>query len=435
LNAKINELLPSHAFTDHKLTNFMRPQINIKRKIFNDPVYGFISINNETIFDIIEHPYFQRLRRIKQLGLTHLVYPGALHTRFHHSLGAMHLMQIAVSELTSKGHEISKEEAFGVETAILLHDIGHGPYSHALEHSIVKGISHEKISALFIDRFSDIFGERLEITKSIFNQTYKKQFLSKLVSSQFDMDRLDYLRRDSFFSGVSEGIINYERLLNMLNVVNDEPVIEAKGIYSVEKFLTARRLMYWQVYLHKTVLAAEYMLMHLLKRAKELATEGVSLFASPTLDYFLKNEITFEMFQEDKSVLEQFSKLDDYDIFSAMKVWKDHPDKILSTFSKSLVDRRLFRNEIQNTPFTNEYIEEIKEKTKKQYQLTKHELGYFVFSDKTSNYAYTPGSDSINILFKDGTVNDIGIVSDDLNITLLAKPTTKYFLCYPKDIG
>ena len=413
----------------------MRPQKNNKRKIFNDPVYGFISINNDMIFDIIEHPYFQRLRRIKQLGLTHMVYPGALHTRFHHSLGAMHLMQIAVSELRSKGHDITEDEAFGVETAILLHDIGHGPYSHALEQSIVKGISHEKISGLFMDRFSRIFGERLEITKSIFYQTYQKQFLSKLVSSQLDMDRLDYLRRDSFFSGVSEGIINYERLLNMLNVVNDEPVIEAKGIYSVEKFLTARRLMYWQVYLHKTVLAAEYMLMHLLKRAKELASEGASLFASPTLDYFLKNEITLDMFQNDDTVLERFSKLDDYDIFGAMKVWKDHPDKILSTFSRSLVDRRLFRIEIQNNPFTREYIAEIKRKTKKQYGLTKDELEYFVFSDKTSNYAYAPGADSINILFKDGTVKDIGIVSDDLNITLLAKPTIKYFLCYPKDIN
>lgn len=405
-----------------------------KRKIFNDPVYGFISIQDDLIFDVIEHPYFQRLRRIKQLGLTHLVYPGTLHTRFHHSLGAMHLMQNAISELRSKGHDISKEEAFGAESAILLHDIGHGPYSHALENSIVDGISHEEISALFIERLIDIFGDPFKLTLRIFNQTYEKQFLSKLVSSQLDMDRLDYLRRDSFFSGVSEGIINYERLLNMLNVVDDEPVIEAKGIYSVEKFITARRLMYWQVYLHKTVLVAEYMLTYLLKRAKELALQKVELFASPTLDFFLKHQINKTSFTSNEETLEHFAKLDDYDIFSAMKVWKDHPDKVLSTFSKSLVDRRLFRIEIQNQPFEDDYIEEITDKTKKKYQLTLEESRYFVFHDKTSNYAYSPGPDQISILFKDGSVADIADAADELNISLLAKPLTKYFLCYPKDI-
>lgn len=412
----------------------MRLQKVNKRKIFNDPVYGFISIQNELIFDIIEHHYFQRLRRIKQLGLTHLVYPGALHTRFHHSLGAMHLMQKAISELRSKGHEITEDEAFGAETAILLHDIGHGPYSHALENSIVQGIGHEKISELFMDRFINIFGDKLELTKQIFTQTYSKQFLGKLVASQLDMDRLDYLRRDSFFSGVSEGIINYERLLNMLNVVDDEPVIEAKGIYSVEKFITARRLMYWQVYLHKTVLSAEYMLMHLLRRAKELAQNGDNLFASPTLEFFLKNEINSELFHKNEEVLENFARLDDYDIFSAMKVWKDHPDKVLSTFSKSLVDRKLFRVEIQKEPFDENYINLLKEKARKKYRLSDKESNYFVFNDKTSNYAYAPGTDQINILFKDGSVTDIADASDDLNISLLSKPSVKYFLCYPKDI-
>lgn len=416
------------------LTKFMRPSRVNKRKIFNDPVYGFISIRNELIFDIIESPYFQRLRRIKQLGLTHLVYPGALHTRFHHSLGAMHLMQNAVSELRSKGHTITDKEKFGVESAILLHDIGHGPYSHALENSIVKGISHEEISILFMDRFINLVGDEVNLTKEIFTQNYPKRFLGKLVSSQLDMDRLDYLRRDSFFSGVSEGIINYERLLYMLNVVDDEPVIEAKGIYSVEKFITARRLMYWQVYLHKTVLVAEYMLIHLLKRAKELSRNGTQLFASPILDFFLKTEVTKELFNQNKKVLDYFANLDDYDIFSAMKVWKDHPDKILSTFSKCLVDRKLFKIEIQREPFTEEYIDRVRKKTKKKYQLSDDETTFFVFHDKTSNYAYAPGPDHINILFKDGTVSDIAHASENLNINLLSKPTIKHFLCYPKDI-
>lgn len=416
------------------LTKFMSKSKVIKRKIINDPVYGFISINNNVIFDIIEHPFFQRLRRIKQLGLTHLVYPGALHTRFQHSLGAMHLIQNAVSELRLKGYEITDDEAFGVETAILLHDIGHGPYSHALEHSIVQGISHEEISSLFMDRFIHEFGNSLKITKEIFSQNYPKRFLGKLVSSQLDMDRLDYLRRDSFFSGVSEGIINYERLLNMLNVVNDELVIEAKGIYSVEKFITARRLMYWQVYLHKTVLAAEYMLVHLLKRAKELSQNGEILFASPTLSFFLKNEIDQKLFYKNEKVLEYFAKLDDFDIFSAMKVWTDHPDKVLSTLSKGLVNRRLFKIEIQSVDFSESYINQVKLKTRKKYSLTKNETDYFVFHNKTSNYAYAPGPDKINILFKDGTVSDISDASEDLNISLLSKPTTKYFLSYPKNI-
>lgn len=412
----------------------MRKNKSAKRKIFNDPVYGFISIHHELVFDLIEHNYFQRLRRIKQLGLTHLVYPGALHTRFHHSLGAMHLMQIAIAELRIKGHEITEEEAIGAEIAILLHDIGHGPYSHALEYAIVKNINHEKISQLFIEQLNNTFDKRLEIALQIFNKTYPKQFLGKLVSSQFDMDRVDYLKRDSFFTGVSEGVINYERLLNMLNVVDDDLVIEAKGIYSVEKFITARRLMYWQVYLHKTVLVAEYMLMNLLKRAKELVMNGSNLFASPTLRFFLENDIGAEFFIEDKYVLEKFSRLDDYDIFSAMKIWKDHDDKVLSTFSKALVDRRLFKIKMQKTPFDAGYIEELRIATVKQFKLSEEEAEYFVFHDKTSNYTYSPGPDNINILFKDGSVNDITSVSDDLNISLLSKPTTKYFLCYPKNL-
>ncbi len=405
-----------------------------KHKIFNDPVYGFVSIKDDLIFKLIEHPYFQRLRRIEQLGLTHLVYPGAIHSRFQHSLGAMHLMQKAVEKLRTIGHEITDEEAVGAEIAMLLHDIGHGPYSHTLEHSIVSGISHENISSIFFHRINREFDNELEIAIQIFEGTYPKKFLSKLVSSQLDMDRLDYLKRDSFFTGVAEGVINYERLLNMLNVVDDGLVIEAKGIYSVEKFITARRLMYWQVYLHKTVLAAEYMLMQLLKRAKQLSLDGTKLFASPSLSFFLDRQISGESFTDNEQVLDQFSKLDDYDIFGAMKVWKDHPDRTLSTISQKIVDRRLFRIELQKDPFHESYLEQIKDRTKEKYKLTDAELDYFVFHDETSNFAYAPGPDNINILFKDGSIRDIADAADELNISLLSRPITKHFLCYPKDI-
>ncbi len=404
-----------------------------KRKIFNDPVYGFISISNELIFDIIEHPYFQRLRRIKQLGLTHLVYPGALHTRFHHSLGAMYLMQRAIAELRSKGHEITPDEALGAEMAILLHDIGHGPYSHALEHAIVDGVSHEELSRIYIRRFNTIFDGALSTALEIFEKKYLKQFLGKMVSSQLDVDRLDYLKRDSFFTGVAEGVINFERLLNMLNVLGDELVVEAKGIYSVEKFITARRLMYWQVYLHKTVLAAEYMMMRLLKRAKYLSLNGEKLFASPALSFFLTKKVTLEDFQEDE-VINIFSELDDYDVFGAMKVWKTHPDKVLSFLSKGLVDRRLFRIELQNDPFGDEYVQEIRKKVISRYGLSEEEADYFIINDRTSNYAYQPNTDQIEILFKDGSVKNIGEATEDLNISLLSKPVTKHFLCYPKEI-
>lgn len=405
-----------------------------KRKIFNDPVYGFITVNSKLIFDIIEHPYFQRLRRIKQLGLTHLVYPGALHTRFHHSLGAMHLMQKAISELKIKGHDITREEATGAELAILLHDIGHGPYSHALEHSIVTGINHEEVSNIFLSRLNELFKGELAYAIRVYQDKCKKKFLHKLVSSQLDMDRIDYLKRDSFFTGVAEGVINYERLLNMLNVVDDGLVIEAKGIYSVEKFITARRLMYWQVYLHKTVLGAEYMLMRLLKRAKHLSLNGAKLFASPTLQFFLENEIQQRDFTEDKTILDRFSRLDDYDIFSAMKVWKDHNDVILSTLSKGLVDRRLFRIEFQAEAFNSDYKEHIQSRIKRRYGIQGSDVDYLFISDKTSNYAYKPGPDKIKILFKDGSVKDIADAAEELNISLLNKPATRHFLCFPKDL-
>ncbi len=405
-----------------------------KRKIFNDPVYGFIPITDDIIFDVIEHPFFQRLRRIKQLGLTHLVYPGALHTRFQHSLGAMYLMGRAVSELRMKGYEILPEESAAAQIAMLLHDIGHGPYSHALEHSIVHKVNHESISKWFMQCLNQEFEGNLQMALDIFENRYSKHFLQQLVSSQFDMDRLDYLKRDSFFTGVSEGTVNYERLLNMLQIANDQPAIEIKGIYSVEKFITARRFMYWQVYLHKTVLAAEYMAIHLLKRAKYLAMNGEKLFATPALRFFLEHAIKGQDFLEDPHVLEKFAQLDDFDIYTSMKVWMDYPDKTLSMLSKALVNRNFFRIELQNDSFSDKKIAQIKAAAKKQYSLTDEELPYFVFDESTSNYMYKPGVDKINILFKDGTVKDITEVSDQLNINMLSKPTTKFFLCYPKDL-
>ncbi len=408
--------------------------IQNKRKIINDPVYGFVSIHNDLLFDIIEHPYFQRLRRIKQLGLTHLVYPGALHTRFHHSIGAMHLMKKALNELRFKGNEISDEEFIAANIAILLHDIGHGPYSHALEHSIVSGISHESLSEVFLSKFNEIFDGKLEMAIAIFNGSYRKKYLHELVSSQFDMDRLDYLKRDSFFSGVSEGVINYERLLNMINVVDDQVVIEAKGIYSVEKFITARRLMYWQVYLHKTVLAAELMIMKVLKRAKYLRMNGEKLFASPALDYFLSRNASLDDFYTDDNTLSNFASLDDYDVFSALKVWVNHDDKILSYLSNGLVNRKLFKIEMNNEEINNDYYDKIKETVTEQMGFDQDAVDYLVIRDHTSNYVYHPGSDKIRILFKDNTISDVAEASDQLNINLLSKPTTKYFICYPKAI-
>ena len=417
-----------------KLTYFMTKPGHFPRKILNDPVYGFISIRDLRLFEIIEHPWFQRLRRIKQLGLTHLVYPGALHNRLQHSIGAMHLMQIAISELRAKGHEITEEEAFGVCAAILMHDIGHGPYSHALEYSIVRGITHERLSEKIIESLNRLSGGELTTAEEIFRGTYKKHFLSKLVSSQLDMDRLDYLRRDSFFTGVSEGIINYERLLNMLNVAGDELVIEAKGIYSVEKFITARRLMYWQVYLHKTVLAAEYMLMKLLQRAKELSMGGDDLYASPALQYFLKGPVNVPDPGLSEELLHQFTALDDYDVLGAMKVWTRHSDRVLSTLSDGLVNRRLFRIEMQSAPFDAQRIAVLQEKVEKKYRLTGNEVRYFIIHESTSNHAYSPGPDHISILQKNGQIDDFSHLSEDLDIHLLVKPVTKYFLAYPKDV-
>ena len=403
-----------------------------KKKLFNDPVYGFVSIAYETVFDLIEHPYFQRLRNIKQLGLTHLVYPGALHTRFHHALGAMHLMGIALETLKNKGVIITEEEAESVTIAILLHDIGHGPFSHALESCIVPGVQHEALSVLIMHRLNKYFNGKLTLAISIFENKYEKKFLHQLVSSQLDMDRLDYLNRDSFYTGVSEGVIGFDRILKMLQVVNDELVVEEKGIYSIEKFLISRRLMYWQVYLHKTVIAAEQLLVKIFQRAKAIANNGVPLFASPSFNLLLANKISTDAFYENELYLDAFMKLDDSDLFSAIKVWSEHEDPILAKLCKLLIDRKLFTIEMQNEAFTQKSIQAHKDKLTISFPLTAQEQDYFVFSGKITNNAYNMEVGKINILTKSKGLIDIADASDNLNLSALSKTVEKYFICYPK---
>ena len=403
-----------------------------KKKLFNDPVYGFVSIAYETVFDLIEHPYFQRLRNIKQLGLTHLVYPGALHTRFHHALGAMHLMGIALETLKNKGVVITEEEAEGVTIAILLHDIGHGPFSHALESCIVPGVQHEALSVLIMHRLNKYFNGKLTLAIAIFENKYEKKFLHQLVSSQLDMDRLDYLNRDSFYTGVSEGVIGFDRILKMLQVVNDELVVEEKGIYSIEKFLISRRLMYWQVYLHKTVIAAEQLLVKIFQRAKAIANNGVPLFASPSFNLLLANKISTDAFYENELYLDAFMKLDDSDLFSAIKVWSEHEDPILAKLSKLLIDRKLFTIEMHNEAFTQKSIQVHKDKLTVSFPLTAQEQDYFVFSGKITNNAYNMEVGKINILTKSKGLIDIADASDNLNLSALSKTVEKYFICYPK---
>ena len=403
-----------------------------KKKLFNDPVYGFVSIAYETVFDLIEHPYFQRLRNIKQLGLTHLVYPGALHTRFHHALGAMHLMGIALETLKNKGVIITEEEAEGVTIAILLHDIGHGPFSHALESCIVPGVQHEALSVLIMHRLNKYFNGKLSLAIAIFENKYEKKFLHQLVSSQLDMDRLDYLNRDSFYTGVSEGVIGFDRILKMLQVVNDELVVEEKGIYSIEKFLISRRLMYWQVYLHKTVIAAEQLLVKIFQRAKAIANNGVPLFASPSFNLLLANKISTDAFYENELYLDAFMKLDDSDLFSAIKVWSEHEDPILAKLCKLLIDRKLFTIEMQNEAFTQKSIQAHKDKLTISFPLTAQEQDYFVFSGKITNNAYNMEVGKINILTKSKGLIDIADASDNLNLSALSKTVEKYFICYPK---
>jgi HD superfamily phosphohydrolase len=412
----------------------MNPE-TLQRKIFNDPIYGFITVPDELSFELINHPWFQRLRRIKQLGLTNLVYPGALHTRFHHALGALHLMTEAIEVLRMKGHTITDEEARGANVAILLHDIGHGPFSHALEHSIVEGVSHEALSDLFMTRLNQEMDGKLSLAIQIFRNRYKKKFLHQLVSSQLDVDRLDYLKRDSFFTGVSEGIVSSDRIIKMMNVVNDELVVELKGIYSVEKFIIARRLMYWQVYLHKTVLSAENLLVNILKRARELAQKKKQeLFCTPSLRIFLYQRHTEKSFEKDPSLLQHFANLDDYDIMTSVKVWASHPDPILSLLCTNMIDRHLYAVELQKKPFDRKRIAQLKQKAGKLFKLPQRDMAYLVFSADVSNDTYRPDKLQIKILTKNGKVVDISQASDQLGVNLISHRVRKYFLCYPKEI-
>jgi HD superfamily phosphohydrolase len=401
-----------------------------KRKIINDPVFGFINIPNDFLYDIIQHPYFQRMNRIRQLGLTSTVYPGAQHTRFQHSLGAMHLMGEAITQLRQEGHEITSGEAEGVRACILLHDIGHGPFSHTMEHSLVTDINHEEISLIMMQKINVEMEGKLDIALDIFTNRYPKKFLHQLVSGQLDMDRLDYLSRDSFFSGVSEGIIGSARIIKMLNIHNDQLVVDAKGIYSIEKFLVARRLMYWQVYLHKTAVAAEKMLMNILRRAKELASRDVVLFASPALHYFLYNEVNKKLFLNNQEALDHFSMLDDSDVICSVKVWSSHPDIVLSELCKAFTNRRLFKVLVS----TEMVDESIRQQYLKQYQqhfgVTTFEAEYFLGDETVSTDTYSSGDDNINILYKDGTIKDIADASDMLNISVLTKKVEKHFFCY-----
>jgi len=406
-----------------------------KKKIINDPIYGFINIRKDIIFDLIEHPAFQRLRRIQQVGLSSYVYPGAMHSRFHHALGAMHLMSQAIDVLRNKGNEITAEEAEAVTIAILLHDIGHGPFSHALEHSIVQEISHERISVLFMQELNELFNGKLSLCLRIFLDNYHKPFLHQLVSSQLDMDRLDYLIRDSFYSGVSEGVIGYDRIIKMLDVRNENLVVEAKGIYSIEKFLIARRIMYWQVYLHKTVLCSEMLLVKTLQRAKVLAEKGQPLFATPALAYFLNQTITLKDFEEgDKIALKNFANLDDMDVFTSIKVWQNHDDRILSNLCTRLVNRKLPKMEIRNEPIDQTKYQNYLKLACEKWQLSEVEASYLVFFGSITNNAYDMEESSINILFKDGSIRDIVSASDNLTLAALTAPVTKYYLCYPKEL-
>ena len=406
----------------------MREQKLNKKKIFNDPVYGFITLKDEFIIEIIDHPWFQRLRRISQLGLSHLVYPGAVHNRFHHAIGAMNLMQETLDSLKQKGVEITDKEELGATLAILLHDVGHGPFSHALEHSIVSDISHEELTLLIMHHLNEEFGGKLNTAIEIFSDTYKKKFLHQLVSSQLDMDRLDYLSRDSFYSGVSEGIVGTERIIKMLDVQDDQVVVEEKGIYSIEKYIVARRLMYWQVYLHKTVLSAEFMLVNILKRAKQLAHDDIDLFATPVLREFLYSEYDMSMIRSDKTILEKFCELDDYDVLACIKVWKNHEDKVLSLLSSSLLNRKLFKIKLSSEKWPEELISKMKHRISEKYELSLDEAAYFVIHDMVDNKAYSPASENILIKMKDGTVTDLALASDHLNISALSDPVQKWFL-------
>ena len=406
-------------------------QIN-KLKIFNDPIYGFITIPNALIYDLIQHSYFQRLRRISQMGLSYLVYPGANHTRFHHALGCMHLMQKAVDVLRFKGVAISEAEENALYIAILLHDIGHGPFSHAMEKSIVEDVHHEAISLLFMNQLNEEFNGQLSLAIQVFKGEYHRKFMLQLISSQLDMDRMDYLKRDSFYSGVAEGNVNSERLIQMMNVVDDVLVIEEKGIYSVEKFLMSRRLMYWQAYLHKTSLVAELILTKVLKRAKELTLKGVQLPCSEPLLFFLQNRIALENF--DANILDLFSQLDDFDIISALKSWQRQDDFILSSLSTMIINRDLPKIKVVADKALLDEIGPLQERFAAENNLSISDTNYFIFKGKIKNQAYSKEAEPIRILKKDRTIEDVVEASDQLNLKSLSKLVTKYYICFPKQL-
>jgi len=411
-----------------------------KKKIVNDPIYGFITIPDGIIFQLIEHHWFQRLRRIEQLGVTHLVYPGAIHTRFHHTLGAMHLMHKAIETLRSKGVDITEKEEESAKLAILLHDIGHGPLSHNLEHSIVHHITHEDMSSIFMEKLNKEFNGELSLAIRIFRNQYPKKFLHQLVSSQLDVDRLDYLTRDTFFTGVSEGVVGYDRIINMLNVAKGNLVVEAKGIYSIEKFIIARRIMYWQVYLHKTVLSAMELVVNIIDRAKEVAAAGGELFCTPALRVFIYTSFNKKDFEKDKDLVNTFAMLDDHDVMSCIKVWINHPDFILSTLSDWLINRRLYSTRLQKEPFSQIKIKQLIKSAKSKYKLSDTDIPYFVFSGEVENAIYKSeaqkvnSSGRINILYPDGTITDITKASDYPGAEELDKITRKHFICYPKGL-
>lgn len=401
-------------------------------KIINDPVFGFINIPKGLLYDIVRHPILQRLTRIKQMGLSSVVYPGAQHTRFQHSLGAFYLMSEAIKHLTAKGNFIFDSEAEAVQAAILMHDIGHGPFSHVLENTIVKGVSHEDISLMLMERINKEMNGQLTLAIQVFKDEYPKKFLHQLVSGQLDMDRLDYLRRDSFFTGVTEGNIGSARIIKMLNVKDDQLVVESKGIYSIENFLTARRLMYWQVYLHKTSVAYEKMLISTLLRAKELAVKGEELFASPALRFFLYNNIEKEEFYNNPECLENFIQLDDNDIWTALKVWSNHSDKVLSALSLGMINRNLFKVEISSAPIGKERKDELLKEISTKLNISKKEAKYFISTSSIEKNMYDPADDSIDIMYNDGSIENIAKASDMLNISLLSKKVKKYYLCYQR---
>ena len=401
-------------------------------KIINDPVFGFIKIPRGLLYGIVEHPLFQRLNRINQLGLASVVYPGARHTRFQHSLGAFHLMGEAILSLQQKGIFIFDAEAEAVQAAILMHDIGHGPFSHVLEDTLIHGISHEDISLMMMEEINRHFNGQLNLAISIFKGEYPKNFLHQLISSQLDMDRLDYLRRDSFYTGVTEGNIGSARIIKMLNVVNDTLVVDQKGIYSLENYLTTRRLMYWQVYLHRTSVAYEKVLVNMLTRAKALIREGKDVFASPALYYFLSNDVDKEWFVTHPEALTNYEELDDSDIWSAMKAWKHHDDKILSTLATDMLDRRIFKVEVHEEPIPDEYIDELKRKISQKVDIPYEDAHYLMSLNTIQKDMYSVDDDSFAILYKNGEIRDISEASELLNVQLLSKKIRKYYLCYQR---